>query len=145
MEWAEITENSIYTISKDKVVRDLFEKVKKSKRITLSLKPYKETYKDWFGAAPVEKLYNAVFCITEYPKCKCGNQVKFESFRKGYRSFCSGSCAQKSSITRKKMCDTLEKKFGTRDPLEIKKGRERGIFLCNNNEEVQEKENMLVL
>ena len=43
------------------------------------------------------------------------------------------------------MCDTLEKKFGTRDPLEIKKGRERGIFLCNNNEEVQEKENMLVL
>lgn len=119
--------------------KEIFEKIKHSKRIGHSLKPYKEQLESFNGNKLSEKLYCAMNNIIENPICECGNTVEFEQFYRGYRSFCSGSCAQKSTKTREKLEKTCLERYGSNDPFNINNGRERGLNKCNNSLESSEK------
>ena len=65
----------------------------------------------------VEKLYCYYNNITERPACRfCGNKIKFISFTKGYKKFCSSKCAANSVETRNKAKQTCLKKYGADNP-----------------------------
>lgn len=84
-----------------------------------------------------EELYLIYYGI-EKPKClNCDNIPTFRKFSEGYYDYCSVECAQKSEITRKKQGDTLFERYGTRDPLEIKDGRIRGIIAITSDEVIK--------
>jgi len=60
-----------------------------------------------------QKTYNYINNTTDTHICEmCDNEVKFISYNKGYSSFCSQSCVQKSDKTRKKYKQSMLKKYG---------------------------------
>lgn len=82
-------------------------------------------------------------------KCKeCGKDVKFESFNKGYRLFCSNKCQVKSSYTKQLIKQSFLNKYGVENISQldsIKDKKEKtfldryGIKCPFNSEEVKQK------
>lgn len=62
------------------------------------------------GSSVSEKIWNL---FHTRPLCACGNLTKYWDFTHGYRSNCSKSCGQSSSVTISKRKETLERKYGT--------------------------------
>lgn len=48
-----------------------------------------------FGDTLSEKYYCLAHNITCAPLCKCGNKLKFNSFKSGYQNYCSNTCTLK--------------------------------------------------
>ena len=63
-----------------------------------------------------ERLYWEEHGLTQHPTCPCGNPVKFESFTKGYRQYCSPRCSNsnKDKISRTKQ--TCRDRYGADSP-----------------------------
>ena len=95
-----------------------------------------------------QRLYWYYHNITTHPTCPvCGSTLRFYSFGKGYQMFCSYSCAANSEYKidkMKKTClekyggigfaseqlsklskDTMEYKYGDRNPLNIKQFKDK--------------------
>lgn len=65
-----------------------------------------------------EKLYSWSNNINTKPKCYCGKDVKFISFSKGWRIFCSTKCQANSEQIRNKFIETNIKKWGVSNPMQ---------------------------
>lgn len=90
----------------------------------------------------IEELY-LIYHDMKKPICKnkdCNNLNSFKNFGEGYYNFCSVRCAQNSKDVQDKQSDTLFEKYGTRDPLEIKDGRKRGIAYITSEENFRNQE-----
>lgn len=59
-----------------------------------------------------EKLYWYFNNLQERPKCYCGSELKFQSFKKGYSIFCSTKCANNSISHHEKTRQTCLKRYG---------------------------------
>jgi len=74
-----------------------------------------------------EKLYLYVYELNSIPKCgHCLNDLTFKkSFREGYGSFCSISCANKSESHKKNVKETNNIKFGGNSPITSKEVKDK--------------------
>jgi len=63
--------------------------------------------------------------------------IKEKVLDQGFYNFCSPKCVQRNEEVKKKINDTLEEKYGTRDPLEIKDGRKRGNAIISSKEFIE--------
>lgn len=59
-----------------------------------------------------ESLYMFTHKLTEIPKCTCGNPLRYLSFNKGYKKYCSASCVGSSTEIQKKIYETTTKRYG---------------------------------
>lgn len=62
------------------------------------------------------KVYNYINNIPKTPICACGNDLKFISFKEGYRKYCSSKCAANSTEFKEKREETLFKNYGVKNP-----------------------------
>lgn len=83
-----------------------------------------------------------------YPKCYCGNSVKFIDMKKGFREFCSKKCMYNSKSIKEKRKETSIKKYGVDNPSksrEVKKkvkktnNKKFGNDWATQNESIKEK------
>jgi len=90
----------------------------------------------------IEELY-VIYHGIEKPICKnknCNENTNFKNFGEGFYDYCSNKCAQNSEKVRQKQSDTLFTNYGTRDPLEIKDGRKKGISYITSEENFKKQE-----
>jgi hypothetical protein len=88
-----------------------------------------------------EELF-IIYHNIQKPKCKninCNNFCNFKKFSEGYYDFCSVKCAQLNDKVRQKQEDTLERKYGMKDPLSIKDGRKRGNAIISSKEFIEKR------
>jgi len=72
-----------------------------------------------------QMLFNYLNNISELPKCKCGNSLKFIKFKKGYAVFCSIKCMSSDVGVREKVKETFLKKYGVQNPLQSPEVQEK--------------------
>lgn len=70
------------------------------------------------GSSSVEKLFRYLNNDNNVHVCYCGKNVKFLSFKKGFRKFCSVSCSRKSKLTKEKFEKTCIKRYGNKNPFQ---------------------------
>ena len=91
-----------------------------TKKFINSLTPERKVWFDsQLGLTLSEKIYNIINDNHSKPKChQCGKRVKFISFGKGYREFCSSTCRAKGN--RKQVEITNMKMYGVKHPAQNK-------------------------
>ena len=57
-----------------------------------------------------QKIYNYINHITT-PKCICGKNLKFKSYKEGYLKYCSNSCKAKNQVHTKKQYEQMKVSF----------------------------------
>ena len=57
-----------------------------------------------------QKIYNYINHITT-PKCICGKNLKFKSYKEGYLKYCSNSCKSKNQIRTKEQYEQMKVSF----------------------------------
>ena len=68
-----------------------------------------------------EKLYWYYSKLTEYPKCPmCGKVPEFQSFNRGYRTFCSHKCLNNYQKIKDKKEKTCLEKYGVKNAMQNK-------------------------
>jgi hypothetical protein len=77
----------------------------------------------------IEKVYIYVNDLSIPPCCECGITLKLVSFTKGYNTFCSKSCSNKSKTTKNKIGDTKEERYGDRNFVNVSKGKDTKLKL----------------
>ena len=94
-------------------------------RHNASLSTYIQNFRDMHGARSINE---AIYCIVngiKPPKCPCGNIKSFDSFDKGYGTFCSLKCPDKGKVHSTKMKEVwkepgkIEAMIATRDQTMI--------------------------
>lgn len=80
------------------------------------------------------KLVIAAYCvlnkISRIPKCRCGSEIIFNSFDKGFRQSCSPKCAQSDTRVREKSKQTNLAIYGHESPVQCKKVKEKRKKTC---------------
>jgi very-short-patch-repair endonuclease len=94
----------------------------------------KEIINAFPGGGLGEKIYNFINGKTELPTCLvCGKGVRFISFSRGYRDYCSIGCKAKNAPPRSKeaitkmqasLKRTMLKKYGVENPFQLTRVRE---------------------
>lgn len=78
-----------------------------------------------------EKLYNYVHNIKTQPVCKmCGKPVTFETYNKGYHTYCCNACATSDPDRLTKMKETLIKRYGVDNANKSKEIKARAKQTC---------------
>ena len=72
-----------------------------------------------------QMLFNYINNISEPPKCKCGNVVKFIKFNRGYPISCSLKCKGSNEDTKNRIKQSFLKKYGVENPLQSPKIQEK--------------------
>lgn len=93
----------------------------------------KNIINSFIGDTIGEKIYNFVYDIKERPKCVCKNDLKFFSFKEGYRKYCSRHCKAVSlkhtpeqiSKMKKSLKKTMTKKYGVENPFQLDSVKEK--------------------
>jgi hypothetical protein len=57
-------------------------------------------------------IYHYINNLTFIPSCRCGNKLKFKSFRVGYRINCSFKCSANSDLTKSRLRESRYNKYG---------------------------------
>jgi len=103
--------------------------IRNSKIHPTLLKKYKveidEMLIDVPGNTINEKIYILLNDFFKRPQCYCGNNVSFESFTKGFKSYCSTKCAANSLQKQQKIKQTNLKKYGVENVNQLKKFKEK--------------------
>ena len=87
-----------------------------------------------FASKWSEKLYCYYNNINEPVHCSCcGNRVKFISFNKGYKKYCSDKCSNKDPNKKLKVRQTNLKKYGVEYYAQSKEGKMRICEIINTN------------
>lgn len=60
-----------------------------------------------------ERIFHIVKELNQRPICYCGQKTTFNSFNKGYATYCSVKCASNDPKIRDKCKDTCRKKYGS--------------------------------
>lgn len=63
-------------------------------------------------------LYNYVNNISSPPKCKCGNELEFLKFNKGYHLYCSNECRYNDEEAINIRKSNYFKKYGCENPMQ---------------------------
>ncbi len=64
-----------------------------------------------------EELY-LIYHNIEVPKCECGKSPTFNSFGRGYNTFCSSKCSNNNEIKKEKFKTTSMIKWGVKNPFQ---------------------------
>ena len=83
-----------------------------------------------------EELY-LIFNNLERPKCECGNETTFISFKKGHLEYCSNKCSNNSSETKDKKKATNLKNYGVENPSQSKTIKDKKKTTCFKNHGVE--------
>jgi hypothetical protein len=78
-----------------------------------------------------QMLFNYLNNISELPKCKCGNLVKFIKFNRGYTTHCSVKCKGSDEDIKNRIKQGYLKKYGVENPLqslEVQEKRKKLFF-----------------
>ena len=73
---------------------------------------YKYIYSKYDLSNFSEMLYLYYHNLYTQPKCICGNDLKFQSLKKGYSKFCSTKCANNSNEHHIKTKQTCQERYG---------------------------------
>ena len=76
-----------------------------------------------------QKLFNYVNNVTSLPKCKCGNDVKFYKFGRGYAKYCSIKCMAGDDELKEERKNIFLEKYGVENPLQSPEIREKRKIL----------------
>lgn len=76
-----------------------------------------------------QKIFNYLNHITEIPKCVCGKELKFKSYKEGYLTYCSNSCKSKNQKRSKEQYvkmmktykETMLNKYGVENSFQLQK------------------------
>lgn len=86
----------------------------------------------------IEQLYRLLYGIVDIPVClTCSKPVEFDTFQKGYKTFCSHKCAVSNKQTTLKRKKTNLEKYGSEyllDCLEIREKRKQTMLLKYGSE-----------
>lgn len=77
-----------------------------------------------------ERLYWYYHDIKEFPKCHCGNPVKFLSFGRGYQKCCSNKCVSTDQDIIRMKEETSIKNHGTKYPMQCTHIRNKSKQTC---------------
>jgi very-short-patch-repair endonuclease len=101
------------------------------------------------------KVFNYINKIIKLPKCSmCNNNVKFISYKNGYRKFCSTKCSNNSPITKKNKKLTSIANYGVEHPMQNSKYKENfnekinkkfGVDNISKNNSIKEKKEKTLL
>jgi len=83
-----------------------------------------------FTCSDQERIYHILMNYKDYlnPIClKCGSNILFETFQKGYRKYCSRECANSSELRIENTKKSNLIKYGVEHILQVKKIRDIGI------------------
>jgi len=67
-----------------------------------------------------QNLFHLYYNINGTPKCNCGKDLKFISFNKGYRQYCSSRCQMIDKNFQNKMKEYYLKKYNVENPAQSK-------------------------
>jgi hypothetical protein len=86
-----------------------------------------------------QMLFNYINNISELPKCKCSNLVKFIKFNRGYTMHCSVKCKGSDENIKNRIKQGFLKKYGVENPLQSPEVQEkrRKIFFEKHGVEHQ--------
>lgn len=72
-----------------------------------------------------EKLYWFYNNIKDFPKCECGNDLKFKNLKVGYSSFCCKKCSDSSQKTKDKRKNTLIERYGIENMMQSQEFKDK--------------------
>jgi len=108
--------------------------IKESKLCAIDINLYNKIIEYNVSKLPWNQMvYNYLNSMAKLPKCACGGELKFISFKEGYRKYCSIRCATNSLEYKEKKENTLIEKYGVKNISQselIKKKKE--LTLLNN-------------
>lgn len=77
-----------------------------------------------------EKIYWWKNSLNDYPKCHCGERVKFYGIKKGYAKYCSYKCSSSDPKKKQKVRETCVEKYGVDNPNKSSKIRAKAKETC---------------
>lgn len=94
------------------------------------------------GVSWQEKLYKYIYELNEVPKCRCGKDLKFVGYARGYSKFCCAACANRFNSDQVKK--TKLNKYGTTGYNNRQKAAQTcleryGVSVASQSDEIRKK------
>ena len=82
------------------------------------------------GESWKEKLYNYVWECPHHICPECGKVTTFETFAKGYHTYCSNECASKSKLAKQKAKQTCLERYGVENARQSAHAKQKAKQTC---------------